>query len=169
MPRSDTSTRGATLTYRFESESPPVVRLKLKIEINTREHLCLLPIRQTGFSVESRWFKGAAELPLYSTSELLGTKVRALYQCRKGRDLFDLWRAHEFGMFDSPAVAGIFMRYMEAENHTVSAEEFARNLKAKMSHPAFLSDTPPLLRPGVEYDPRVAYTWLIEDFFPHIP
>lgn len=89
-PRSDTSTRGATLTYRFESEAPPVIRLKLKIEINTREHLCLLPIQQTAFSVQSRWFEGAVVLPIYSTTELLGTKVRALYQRRKGRDLFEL-------------------------------------------------------------------------------
>ena len=29
---------GVRLTYRFESEIPPVVRLRLKIEANTREH-----------------------------------------------------------------------------------------------------------------------------------
>ena len=168
-PRSDTSTRGATLTYRFESESPPVIRLKLKIEINTREHLCLLPVRQTGFSVQSRWFEATALLPIYSTTELLGTKVRALYQRRKGRDLFDLWHAHQAGMFEAPAVAEIFARYMEAENHPVSATEFARNLEAKISHAGFLSDTPPLLRPGISYNPAEAHAWLTENLIPHLP
>lgn len=167
-PRSDTSTRGATLTYRFESESPPVIRLKLKIEINTREHLCLLPVRQTAFSVQSRWFEGSTVLPIYSTTELLGTKVRALYQRRKGRDLFDLWYANQAGMFEVPAVAGIFARYMEAESHHVSAAEFTRNLDAKISHPGFLSDTPPLLRPGITYDPAEAHAWLTEHFIPHL-
>jgi predicted nucleotidyltransferase component of viral defense system len=168
-PRSDISTRGATLTYRFESESPPVIRLKLKIEVNTREHLCLLPVQQTAFSVQSRWFEGHTVLPIYSTAELLGTKVRALYQRRKGRDLFDLWHAHQAGMFDGSAIAAIFARYMEAENHPVSAAEFARNLDAKLSHPGFLSDTPPLLRPGIAYDPAEAYAWLTANFIPHLP
>lgn len=49
-PRSDVSPRGATLTYRFQSELPPVIRLRLKIEINTREHLCLLPLQKTDFA-----------------------------------------------------------------------------------------------------------------------
>lgn len=168
-PRSDTSTRGATLTYRFESESPPVIRLKLKIEINTREHLCLLPVQQTAFPVHSRWFEGAAVLPIYSTTELLGTKVRALYQRRKGRDLFDLWHAHRAGMFDAPAIAGIFSRYMEAESHPVSATDFAKNLDAKVLHPGFLTDTPPLLRPGIQYNPVEAHAWLSESFLPHLP
>lgn len=167
-PRSDTSTRGATLTYRFESESPPVIRLKLKIEINTREHLCFLPVQQTAFSVQSRWFRSDAVLPIYSTTELLGTKVRALYQRRNGRDLFDLWHAHQAGVFEAPAVARIFARYMEAENHPVSAAEFTRNLDAKISHPGFLSDTPPLLRPSITYNPAEAHAWLIENFIPHL-
>ncbi len=58
-----------------------------------------------------------ALVEIYSTTELLGTIVRALYQRRKDRDLFDLWCAHPAGMFKAPAVAGIFARYMEAENH----------------------------------------------------
>ena len=168
-PRSDTSTRGATLTYRFESESPPVTRLKLKIEINTREHLCLLPIQQTAFSVQSRWFDGTAMLPIYSITELLGTKVRALYQRRKGRDLFDLWYAHQAGMFDPAGVAEIFARYMEEENHPVSATEFTRNLDAKISHSGFLSDTPPLLRPDITYNPAEAHKWLTKNLIPRLP
>ena len=47
-------------------------------------------------------------MPIYSTTELLGTKLRALYQRRKGRDLFDLWQAHQAGVLDAPAVADAF-------------------------------------------------------------
>jgi predicted nucleotidyltransferase component of viral defense system len=168
-PRSDISSRGATLTWRFESEVPPVIRLRLKIEINTREHLCLLPIQQTQFVVGSRWFSGEAILPIYATSELLGTKLRALYQRRKGRDLFDLWQAHRAGVLDAPTVATTFAHYMRAEGHPVSPEGFATNLAAKMNHAGFLSDTPPLLRPGVDFDPVAAHDWVTREVLPLIP
>jgi predicted nucleotidyltransferase component of viral defense system len=168
-PKSDIGPRGATLTYRFESELPPVIRLRLKIEINTREHLCLLPIQQTQFAVDSRWFSGEASLPIYSTTELLGTKLRALYQRRKGRDLFDLWQARQAGVLDAPAVTDIFAHYMMSENNPVSAAEFIPNLTAKMNHTGFLSDTPPLLRPGIQYDAKEAADWLTRHLIPHIP
>ena len=157
-PKSDIGPRGATLTYRFESELPPVIRLRLKIEINTREHLCLLPVQQTAFVVDSRWFSGAATLPIYATTELLGTKLRALYQRRKGRDLFDLWQAHQAGVLDAPAVVAAFHHYMAAETHSVSSAEFTLNLATKIKHAGFLSDTPPLLRPGIQYSPCLLYT-----------
>ena len=168
-PKSDIGPRGATLTYRFESELPPVIRLRLKIEINTREHLCLLPIQQTQFAVDSRWFSGEASLPIYSTTELLGTKLRALYQRRKGRDLFDLWQARQAGVLDAPAVADIFAHYMMSENNPVSAAEFIPNITAKMNHTGFLSDTPPLLRPGIQYNAKEAAEWLTQHLIPHIP
>jgi predicted nucleotidyltransferase component of viral defense system len=167
-PKCDLSARGATLTYRFESELPPVIRLRLKIEINTREHLCLLPIQRTRFAVDSRWFTGAATLPIYSTTELLGTKLRALYQRRKGRDLFDLWQAHQAGVLEPTAVADTFAHYMQAENHPVSAAEFSLNLAAKIKHPGFLSDTPPLIRPGIHYDPSEAHHWLQTQLLPQL-
>lgn len=168
-PKSDISSRGATLTYRFDSELPPIVRLRLKIEINTREHLRLLPLQQTDFSVQSRWFTGTATLPIYSTTELLGTKLRALYQRRKGRDLFDLWQAHQAGVLEIPAVVDAFDHYMRAEGHPVTAGDFERNLAAKMQHAGFLSDTPPLLRPGVSYHPTEAHAWIQSAIIPLLP
>ena len=168
-PRSDISARGATLVYRFVSELPPVIRLRLKIEINTREHLRLLPLQQREFSVQSRWFAGAATLPIYATTELLGTKLRALYQRRKGRDLFDIWHSHQAGVLTAPDVIQAFGRYMESEGHTVSADDLRRNLAAKMNHPAFLSDTPPLLRPGVQFDPADAHEWVLANLVSLLP
>ena len=45
------------------------------------------------FKVESGWFTGVAQLTTYHLEELVGTKLRALYQRKKGRDLFDLYLA----------------------------------------------------------------------------
>lgn len=78
-----------TLYYRFETEMEPVVNRKLKIEINTREHFNVLPHKEIEFSVDSDWYQGSAVVQTYELEELLGTKLRALYQRRKGRDLFD--------------------------------------------------------------------------------
>ena len=37
----------------------------------------------------SRWYSGTAAIATFEFDELLATKLRALYQRRKGRDLFD--------------------------------------------------------------------------------
>jgi len=140
--------------------------LRLKIEINTREHLRLLPPQQTAFRVASRWFTGDANLSIYSTTELLGTKLRALYQRRKGRDLFDLWQAHQAGVLDPQPVTETFSHYMKIEGNIISATDFNRNLEAKIQHAGFLSDTPPLLRPGVTFDPKQAHQWISESLIP---
>ncbi|WP_394365386.1 nucleotidyl transferase AbiEii/AbiGii toxin family protein [Polaribacter butkevichii] len=80
---------GAKATYRFTSEYE-VIRLCLKLEINCKEHFNVLDWVDFPFEVESEWFFGNAKIKTYSINELLGTKLRALYQRSKGRDLFDL-------------------------------------------------------------------------------
>lgn len=52
------SEHNATLIYHFESEAEPVVRLKLKVEINTREHFTVFGHKKYEYSVENEWFKG---------------------------------------------------------------------------------------------------------------
>lgn len=156
-PRTNISPRGATQVYRFDSETSPVIPLRLKIEINTREHFQLHPLDDYDFTVASRWFHGSAHVPVYSVAELLGTKLRALYQRRKGRDLFDIWHAHTSGSLDPSAVVAVFSRYMEAEQHSVTQALFQANLEAKIKSKVFISDTPPLLRSGVEFDPQKAF------------
>lgn len=42
------------------------------------------------FGVENPWFTGEAAIPTFSREEMLATKLRALLQRNKGRDLFDL-------------------------------------------------------------------------------
>ena len=64
---------------------------KLKIGINTTEHFQVLPLRSEEFKMQSDWWSGNAKIATYEIDELMATKLRALYQRRKGRDLFDLW------------------------------------------------------------------------------
>lgn len=90
-PRTKRGVGRFTLDYRFETSFEPVVNARLKVEINTREHFNIHGLIDREFEVNSPWFSGSTNLTTYKLSELLGTKLRALYQRKKGRDLFDLW------------------------------------------------------------------------------
>jgi predicted nucleotidyltransferase component of viral defense system len=77
--------------FRFAPEAQPDTTLKVKVEINTREHDSVLGIRQYPFAVENGWYQASANIASFAPEELFGTKLRALLQRRKNRDLFDLY------------------------------------------------------------------------------
>ena len=158
-----------TLLYRFESEIAPVRPLRLKVEINTREHFTVLGFRRKPLEVRNPWFNGMAEVTTYELDELLGTKLRALYQRRKGRDLFDLWLCLDQGLTDPAKVIECFSRYMAHEKHRITRAEFEKNLHAKATDSAFLDDLPPLLAEGVRYDASAAIQKIRDVFIQHLP
>jgi predicted nucleotidyltransferase component of viral defense system len=142
-----------TLLYRFETTFAPVSNMRLKIEINTREHFSVHEITLRPFTVENPWFKGTAELPVYHLDELLGTKMRALYQRKKGRDLYDLWIALRSRELDCNRIVHCFQQYMKHDGATVSRAEFEENLAAKLKSDAFREDIQLLIPADVVYDP----------------
>lgn len=141
-----------TLSYRFESEDVPPVGLKLKVEINSREHFTVHGLEPHRFEVASRWFTGAATLLTYDLDELLGTKLRALYQRKKGRDLFDLGLALQRDDVAPERVVEAFERCMEADGAKVTRAMFEQNLAAKKKDPIFTADMTPLLAHGRSWD-----------------
>jgi predicted nucleotidyltransferase component of viral defense system len=155
-PNRDRGPGTVTLTYRFESEIAPVRPLRLKIEINTLEHFTLLGVKPTRFGVTNPWFTGECDIMTFQIDELLATKVRALYQRRKGRDLFDLWLCIDQGLINPRRLVNCFIEYMNREGHPVTRAQVEQNLHDKETDPAFLSDIAPLLRPGLAYDAAVA-------------
>ena len=148
----------ATLTYSVPSESGPPPTLRIKVEINTREHFTVKPHDWMDFAVDSRWFAGSCKVRTYSLNELLGTKMRALFQRRKGRDLYDLWLGLQRPSADPARIVTVFESYMQATAKPVSQAEYLDNLSAKLDHPGFLSDLPPLLAERADaYDPHAAF------------
>ncbi len=141
-----------TMTYRFETTTRPIQLMRLKVEINTREHFAVLGVRRRPFVVDSPWFSGNADVVVYGIEELLGTKLRALYQRKKGRDLYDLWLALTTLEVDDEKVVVCFSRYLENDGLAVSRAEFEGNLNGKLRNRSFLGDIPPLLPTGVSYD-----------------
>lgn len=70
-PKIQQKDRNNTLVFSFDSEIPPVVRLKLKVEINCREHLPVFGIIRMPFHVVSPWYSGDADIATYSLTDLL--------------------------------------------------------------------------------------------------
>jgi predicted nucleotidyltransferase component of viral defense system len=143
-----------TFVYRFDSEDVPPIGLKLKVETNTREHFSVYRLKRVPFRVLSRWFEGACEIHSYELDELLGTKLRALYQRKAGRDLFDLAVALTAGTADPERIVNAFLRYMEHEGHKITRALFEENFALKMGDPAFLADISSLLSAGYKWDPE---------------
>src|SRR5260370_32123077 len=90
-PRRQIKEGSVNLVYRFTSEDEPSKAMRLKIEINSREHFAELGHVRVPFEMKSRCWNSTANVTTFALEELLGTKLRALYQRRKSRDLFDLW------------------------------------------------------------------------------
>ena len=134
-----------TFGYRFLSEDVPAMRLRLKVEINTREHFAVLGFARRPFPVDSRWFSGKADITTFELDELLATKLRALYQRRKGRDLFDLATGLDDDRSESRRIVAAFRAYMERDGHPVTRAMFERNLAGKLGDPQFDADMGALL------------------------
>ena len=160
---------GLTLLYKFHSEVPPVQPLRLKIEINTREHFTVLGFHHVPLQVENPWFRGTAHVQTYRLDELMGTKMRALFQRRKGRDLFDLWLCLSRELIDPPVVVECLMRYMAHEQHAVTRAQYEQNLHDKQSDPVFTGDITPLLNASVTYDPARALQLVRDVLVTRIP
>ena len=141
-----------TFVYRFASEDAPPINMRLKVEINSREHFAVHGFKRVPFSVTSRWFKGRCEIPTYELDELLGTKLRALYQRKKGRDLFDLSVALTQRGVEPARIVKTFAAYMQHDGQIVTRALFEQNMHQKCSDPQFTADIGALLASGYSWD-----------------
>jgi len=147
-----------TMVYRFDTEIAPVINSRLKIEINCREHDSVLGLKIVSHELKNSWFSGITEINSYELEELLGTKLRALYQRNKGRDLFDLYYSLIKQNPDCEKIIFCFRKYMELYNNGVlTAREILDNLDQKMKDPDFIGDIKALIRPEITFDANQAY------------
>lgn len=167
IPKRKQSEGRVTLIWRVESEEG--LPLRLKVEINSREHFTVRGYQQFDFKLESRWHTGSASIATYGIEELLGTKLRALYQRKKGRDLFDLWHASTAIEVSSEAIVSCFLKYMDHEGHHVSRAELEINLFEKLNDRRFLDDMSPLLSTGSSWDNQAAARYVLEALAPLLP
>lgn len=147
-----------TLVYRFDSEGG--IPLRLKIEVNCREHHTIFGVQDIKHDMQSDWYTGEVFIPSYELAELLGTKMRALYQRRKGRDLFDMWYAITQSDVKPLTIIKAWNFYMEEEGNNVTQKEFLENMEKKILDQDFLGDMEGLLRPDLTYDINNAYEFV---------
>lgn len=140
------------LLYRFETTGLPAQNMRVKVEINTREHFSCRGLQTREFAVTTLWHAARAMITTYDLEELLATKLRALYQRKKGRDLYDLWIAVTSLRIDDEAVVECFRRYMGNEGAAVTRAMFEANLAEKLTSAAVRDDVRPLRRDGDGYD-----------------
>jgi predicted nucleotidyltransferase component of viral defense system len=159
-PKVERLKRGTTVVWKFETNSQPVKTSRLKLEINTREHGWVGVPKKIPFKVENPWYRGEVDVPTLELEVLLATKLRALYQRRKGRDLFDLHASVDrFPALDLARVLSGFRTVMEKEGHPVSWREFEINLNDKVEFPGFKQDIQSLLAEG-DFDPAPVWASL---------
>jgi predicted nucleotidyltransferase component of viral defense system len=168
-PRRTTKEGRVVLMYRMSSEGLPPVPMRLKVEINSREHFSVFGVEERELTVRSRWFTGTARVQTYQLDELLGTKLRALYQRKKGRDLFDLFIASRKAKVDPARVVECFARYLEHDGQRVTRAELEMNLHEKLADDTFLSDVEPLIAPDTAWNLGDAADYVQREILPLLP
>ena len=154
-----------TLVFKVQPTDMDAGEIHLKVEINCKEHFSVYPMVRVPFAVNSSWFKGVCEVLTYELAELTGTKLRAVYQRRKGRDLFDLWKILTLvPEIDRERVMQSYERYLGfTASHLPTYKEFVMNMEEKLQDEEFLADTDLILGPEVEYDAVVAWTKVLDE------
>lgn len=144
QPKFDQSPVAPKFRYAIEGEDKAPIRLKL--EINTREREAYDPIQLCPFKVESPWFSGAADIPTFSIEEMLATKLRALLQRKRGRDLIDLSHALAiFDALDAQKIVDLFGCYLAAAEPAITRAQAEQRMFDKLDDRNFMADVRPLL------------------------
>lgn len=141
------------------------------MEINCYEHFNVLGLAKVPFSVSNKWFSGSCEITTYHLDELIGTKIRALYQRKKGRDLYDLQIALQQKDINVDNVLKCYNAYMEfVVEKAPTYKQFVANMEAKLADPEFIGDTEILLRSDADnFDATLAYDLVKNTFIDRMP
>lgn len=112
--------------------------MRVKVEMNTYERSPARPTTTRPLTLDSAWFAGSADIATFEGAELAATKIRAIYQRSKGRELFDLWLAVEQADLEPEDIADCFGPY-RPDNWT------AAKAHAKLADTTFVTDIESLL------------------------
>ena len=121
----------------WQGKSQTDRNLRIKIEINTFERSPALPLVKLTHGIHTNWFSGTALVDMFQNEEMAATKLRALYQRSKGRDLFDLWLLTNVIGIDPGLVCQAFSTY-RPEGY--SAQKAIENLEKKIKDVKFMTD-----------------------------
>ncbi|MBO0355610.1 nucleotidyl transferase AbiEii/AbiGii toxin family protein [Muricauda ruestringensis] len=139
--RTEVRGHGAKALYRFNSAEYGNTRRRLKLEIKCKEHFKVLDWIVFSFEIKNRWFSGKAQIRTYNLNELVGTKLRALYQRSKDWNLFDLDYSLLHISLDNKSIVQCFKEYMAfSVGKPLSQKEFLRNIEEKENDSSITGD-----------------------------
>lgn len=165
------------IEYEFVPTNTPPAKASLKIEVNYSESRPYYEIVHLPYAPPLPEFDGGGiGLASYDIDEMLGTKMRALFQRRQGRDLFDLWLAWTSSESGAPPirvrparVGAAFSDYMRREGAVVNRTEYESRLASKLRLPEFRDDMTAMIYPDVKaYDVDRAAEIVRRVFLPHL-
>jgi predicted nucleotidyltransferase component of viral defense system len=138
--------------------SEPGTTLDIVVEANVTERTPHRQIVEIPFEFLFRDAPVKTLINGYEIHEMIGTKMRALFQRRRGRDLFDLYWALTLANppIDPTAVIESFQHYLTKEGNSAGRAEFIGILEAHLGDRGFCSDMDQLLRTGASYDAQEA-------------
>lgn len=168
-PKYKQTSRSVKFIYRFQSEDRPSIPLRLKIEINITEPFSIFGIREKSYSVNNDWFKETSDIKTFSIEELMSSKLRALYQRAKGRDLYDLWMAISKLNVNCKEIIEGFKFYCDKQNITITRAEFEKNLNDKMRSKDFLIDANKVLPEDSLWNAKTAYKIVLSNLVEKLP
>jgi predicted nucleotidyltransferase component of viral defense system len=139
------------LIFRFTPEADAQAVLKLKVEINTREHEHLFGIKPYPFAVDSDWYQASAQIASFEPEELFGTKLRAFLQRRKNRDLFDLHHGLDQLTLNADKLLACFEHYLALEGNPITRAMAEQRMLQKLTR-SLTEDIEPLLPAGIRFN-----------------
>ena len=159
------------MTYSLPSIIEPGRMLDIVIEANVTERKPHRAVVEIPFSFPFRDKPVQTRIKGYDIHEMLGTKMRAMFQRKRGRDLFDLYWAltKSAKPVDPAAIIESFQHYMKQEGTTAGRAEFVGILEAHLKDRGFCSDMELLLRHGITYDPQTAGNYIKANLLSLLP
>jgi len=134
---------------------------RLKLEISFIERLAIL-----GRVERPLLASPLGELIVVGTfhlEELVSTKLRALFDRRKGRDIYDLYRVTDLGL-NRPAIRKMVLYYFLRANKVFHYPTFVSNVERKIAERGFGDDIRGLIRLGSELDWPAACSRVLDYF-----
>lgn len=159
--------------FKVQSVVEPARTLTIEVEVNVTERTPRFELQRLPFSLTFRGEPRAASIVSFNVNEMLATKMRATFQRKKGRDLFDLYwalTAQSALPVDTAQVLDAFRHYMKEESTTVPRSEFLAHLEGCLADKVgFCRDMDPLLKKSLNYTPAAALAVVIERLISQLP
>jgi predicted nucleotidyltransferase component of viral defense system len=136
-------------------------RQRLKVEVSFIERFAILG-RVEHLLIPAP-FDELLTVNTYHLEELTSTKLRALYDRRKGRDIYDLFRIADLDL-NQAAVRKMVLYYFYRANKVFHYPTFVGNVELKMAQRGFRDDVRALIRHGTELDWETACQQVLARF-----